>query len=93
MSAVSSWRMSLTTIPLAAAVREMGLCKASPQTSPQTPLSFACCAKKCIFEGIPLTLGMLGLLLLFQTAAPQACLAVLQVCRQANRMATEHLLY
>lgn len=93
MSAVSSWRMSPITISLTAAVCEMGLCKTSPQTSPQAPLSFACCTKKCIFEGRSLTLGMLGLLLLFQTMAPQASLAVLQVCRQANRVATEHLLY
>lgn len=93
MSAASCWRMSPTTTPWAAAVLEMGLCKASPQTSPQAPFSFACHAKKCIFESISLSLGVLGLVLLFQTSAPQASLAVLQVCRQANRMATEHLLY
>lgn len=82
MSAVSSWRMSPTTIPLTAAALEMGLCKASLQTSLQAPLSFASHAKKCIFESASLTLGILGLLqtvnsLLFQTAAPQAPLAVL----------------
>lgn len=79
MSAVLYWRMSPIIILLAAAVFETGLCKAL------VPFIFACHAKKCIFENISLSLGMLSSSAAFPnrgTPGTSGCAASLQAGKQ-----------
>lgn len=83
--------MSPIIIPLAAAVFEMGLCEASTQDS----FIFACHAKKCIFENISLSLGMLSPSAAFpnrSSSGISGCVASFQAGKQNGHRAPAFLI-